>query len=134
MFSHGSTGKFVRSNQSGQALVILLIFISVTVIITTVAVMLIIVTSSGASSYEQSNTAYDIAESGAENAILRLLRDPTYMGETLTVGTGTATITVTGSGTQTITSIGRYGTYLRKIQVVILSDDVETIQSWTEVY
>ncbi|HZZ98695.1 MAG TPA: hypothetical protein VFG51_02055 [Candidatus Saccharimonadia bacterium] len=124
----------MRSKESGQALVILLIFIAVTVIVITVAVVLIIVTSSGASSYEQSNMAYNIAETGAENAILRLLRDPTYTGETLTVDTGTATITVTGSGTQTVTSVGRYNTYLRKIQVVLLSDDVETIQSWTEVY
>ncbi|HCR92651.1 MAG TPA: hypothetical protein DIU47_01725 [Candidatus Pacebacteria bacterium] len=78
--------------------------------------------------------AYDIAEAGTENALLRLLRNPAYTGETLTVGDGTATITVTGSGTQTITSTGRLNNYLRKIQVVVVVDDVDTIQSWMEVY
>ena len=122
------------SPRSGQALVVLLIFVAVTVIVTTAAVTMIIITSSGASSLEQSNVAYNIAEAGAENALLLLLRDPSYTGETLTVGDGTATITVTGSGTQTITSIGRFNTYLRKIQVVATNDDTMAIQSWTEVY
>ena len=126
--------KSFPSSQSGQALVILLIFMAVTVIITMAAVTMIVVTSSGISGFEQSNIAYDVAEAGAENALLRLLRDPSYTGETLTVGDGTATITMTGSGTQTITSVGRFNNYLRKIQVVVMVDDVDTIQSWMEAY
>ncbi|HAV15126.1 MAG TPA: hypothetical protein DCX25_02250 [Candidatus Pacebacteria bacterium] len=126
--------KSLSSSQSGQALVILLIFVAVSVMITIASVTLIVITSSGMSSFEQSTMAYDIAEAGTENALLRLLRNPAYTGETLTVGDGTATITVTGSGTQTITSTGRLNNYLRKIQVVVVVDDVDTIQSWMEVY
>jgi hypothetical protein len=79
--------------------------------------------------------AFQVAESGAENAIIRLLRDPNYTGETLTVGTGTAVITVTGTTTKTIISSGTNGSYLRKVQIVVgYVNNVLTISSWEEVY
>lgn len=120
-------------SQSGQALTVLLFFISVSIIITTGAVALIIGSSMGASRLQQSITAYDIAEAGIENATLRLLRDPTYSGETLTVGGGTATISVTGDNPQTITARGHFNNYVRQVQAVIsYSDGVLSVLSWGE--
>jgi type II secretory pathway component PulK len=104
--------------QKGQALITLLFFVIIAVTVTTGAAIVVLTNTLNETRLQQSTIAYEVAQSGAENAILRLLRDPTYTGETLTVGSGTATITVTGSGsTYTITSKGQVGTYIRTIQV-----------------
>ncbi len=110
-------------------------FMIITIIITTASVTLIILNSQGASRSEQGASAFQVAESGAENAILRLLRDPSYQGETLTVGEGAATITVTGTDPLTITSVGRVNTFSRTVRVVVgYTDYIISIQSWNEVY
>ena len=81
--------------KSGQALVTLLVFMIIAVTITSSAVMIIILNSKGSYRFQDGLVAYQIAESGAENAILRLLRNPDYTGETdLAVGEGTASIPV----------------------------------------
>lgn len=121
--------------RSGQVLVILLFFMVITIMITTASVTLIILNSHGASKSEQGEMAYEIAEAGAENALLRLLRDSTYQGETLTVGEGAATITVTGTDPLTITSVGSVNTFSRTVRVVAgYTDYILTIESWNEVH
>lgn len=124
-----------KDSQSGQILTILLFFVSVTVIVTTAAVSLIITSSLGASKFEQSMMAYDVAEAGVENATLRLLRDPNYTGETLTVNGGTATISVTGTNPQVVTARGQLNNFVRIIRVEVASSNgVLEIQSWSEVF
>ena len=120
--------------QKGQTLVMLLILMTTGIIITSAAVILIIVNSQAASKFSLGEDAYAIAESGAENAILRLIRNPSYTGETLTVGNGSATITVTGSSTKTIISEGVRGDFRRKVQVVGgYVNNIFTPTSWTEI-
>lgn len=126
----------MKSNlKHGQTLVTLLIFMIIGITITTAAVVMVIVNSRNVSRIEQGNDTLAVAESGVENALLRLLRDPSYAGETLTVGTGTTTVQVTSSGTnRTITSTAVMGNFSRKVQVnVTLSGDL-TITSWQEIY
>lgn len=119
----------------GQSLVILLVFMAIAVTVTSAAVVMMIVGSTAASKYEQGQTAYATAESGAENALLRLLRDPNYGGETLTIGSATATITVTGTDPKTITSTGVSGEFSRQIRVVIgYNSGILTVTSWNEVF
>lgn len=121
--------------KKGQTLVTLLIFMVIGITITTAAVMMAITNSQNVTKFQEGMIAFQIAESGAENAVIRLLRDPNYTGETLTVGTGTAVITVTGTTTKTITSSGTNGSYLRKIQIVVgYVNNILTITSWQEVY
>lgn len=121
--------------KKGQTLVTLLIFMVIGITITTAAVMMAITNSQNVTKFQEGMIAFQVAESGAENAIIRLLRDPNYTGETLTVGTGTAVITVTGTTTKTITSSGTNGSYLRKVQIVVgYVNNVLTISSWQEVY
>ena len=122
-------------SQNGQTLVTLLVFMVIGITITTAAVMMTIVNTQNATKFQEGLIAYQVAESGAENAIIRLLRDPSYTGETLTVGAGTATITVSGTTTKTITSSGVNGNYLRKVQVVAsYVNNVLTITSWQETF
>jgi hypothetical protein len=119
----------------GQALITLIFFVLIASIVSTGAVMLMIVNMSSATKQEQSMLAYAIAESGVENGILRLLRDPGYTGETdFAVGSGTADITVTPGNPITITATGQEGKFIRTIQVTVTYSDGEyTITSWKEI-
>ena len=106
--------------------------IAVSVIST--AVILLIINSSSTSKTGQGIKAYYVAEAGAENGILRLLRNPNYTGETLPVGEGTATITVTGTDPKTIISTGVVGSFTKKIQVVVgYTNNILAVSSWREV-
>jgi hypothetical protein len=120
--------------QSGQALLLLMIFLSVSIIITSAAAMVTVINLQSTSKFETSRLAYSVAESGIEDALLRLLRDPSYTGGTVTINGGTATITVTGDTTKTITSEGVLNNFHRKIQVLgSYNNTVFTISSWNEV-
>jgi hypothetical protein len=123
-----------RLNQSGQTLVMLLAFMAMAIIMTTAATAVTLVNSQTSSKYSLGQEALRYAESGADNALQRLLRDPSYLGETLSVGTGTATITVSGSGTKTIVSEGVNGSFRRRVQVTATwASNVLTVTSWSEV-
>jgi Tfp pilus assembly protein PilX len=118
-------------NQEGQTLITLLIFIIIALTITSAATSIIINNSIVATKFEQSTLAKSIAESGIENAMIKLLRNPSYTGETINIDNGTAIATVSGT---TIVSTGRVGNYSRKIQVVTtLNNGVRTIVSWKEI-
>lgn len=102
-----------------QTVVFLLVFMAVAITVTTAAVIILITNSQAGSRLEQGYVAYDVAESGIENALMRLLRDPDYADETLSVGTGQATITVSGGNPKTVLSTGVAGNYFRQIQVMV---------------
>lgn len=120
--------------QQGQALVALLVFMIVAITTTSASVSLMIINSSAAGTVESGARALAIAESGAENALLMVLRAPTtYTGETLTVGAGRAIVVVSGTNTKTIVSRGEEGSYLRTVKVIAeLSNGMWTITSWRE--
>ena len=122
--------------QKGQALVTLLIFMIVGITVTSAAVVILMTNSLAASKTEQGTTAYYVAESGAENALLRLLRDPSYTGETLPIDGATAISSVSVSGnTYTITSNATSGNFKSSIQVkATFASNIFTIYSWKEVF
>ncbi len=126
--------KLLRQN-TGQTLMTLLFFVTIAITVTTAAIIAMYSNAQSATKVQQGAIAYYVAEGGIENALIRLLRDPTYTGETLPVGTGTAVITVTGSSSSyTITSKGTVGNFLRTIQVTAgyNSSNILTISSWQE--
>lgn len=119
----------------GQALVTLLFFMIIATTITTAAVAVVLVNSLSATGEQQGTIALTVAESGAENALLRLLRDPNYSGETAPIGEGTAAITITGTNPLVITSVGTVGNFVRKVQVqAVYTNSVLSVSSWQEVY
>jgi hypothetical protein len=123
------------NNNSGQTLVVLLIFVTVAMMVSFAAATLTAYTITNSSNRENSVIAQDAAVSGMENAALRLLRDTTYAGETLTLPLGTATITVTGSGNKTITSVGVYGNFKWTIQATATdTNGILTINKWYDVF
>lgn len=125
--------------ERGQALITLLFFAIVGITVTSAAVVMILVNSVSGEKQQQGEIAYDIAQSGAENGLLRLIRDPTYTGETLPIGSGTAVITVTGSGTSgspyIILSKGTTGTFMREEQITATyQNNLLTVTSRQEVF
>lgn len=123
-----------KNSTRGSTLITLLVFMIVALSVTTTAVAILIVNSQSGSMQEQGTEAYGAAESGIENAIIRLLRNPAYTGETLSVGLNTAVITVSGIGPYTITSTGTRGNYTRKVQAIIdYTDGILTVASWKEI-
>lgn len=121
--------------QRGQMLVMLLIYMVIALMITTAAITMLYITSQSVEKINQGSTTFDVAESGAETAMIKLLRDPDYSGETLQIGNGQATITVSGTGSaRTIISDGVKGTFRRKIRVdVDYSNNILQVLSWKEI-
>jgi len=127
-----NTVKCIHSK--GQALVVLLFYMIIAITLTTTAVAMGISSSMITTQEEEGGHALEVAESGAENALLRLLRNTSYTGEVLPVDTGTATVTVSGTTTKTVRSVGVIGAYSRTIQAdVTYTNGVMTILSWQEV-
>lgn len=121
-------------SQRGQALVTLLFFILISLTITSAAIIIIIGNSLSASYSQEGILAYYAAENGVENAILRLLRDPSYTGETLTVDSVETIITVSGGNPKVIMSVGRSGNFERTMQAEMnYLNGSYTFQNWEEI-
>jgi hypothetical protein len=122
-----------KNLEAGQALVMLLMYMMIAIIVTTSSVMLIIVNSRATDSLYQGSNAHSIAESGAETAMIKLVRNPNYAGETLPIEDGQAVITITGTNPKIIVSRGTLNNFTRSIQVVVdTSNNTITATSWTE--
>ncbi len=120
--------------QQGNALITLIIFVAVGITVTTSAVVVSIINTQGLSKMAQSEVSLMSAEGGAENAILRLLRNPEYTGESLNIGLGTDTINVTGTTDKVIVSEGNYNSFTRKVRVngTFVSNQLN-ITDWLEI-
>ena len=125
--------------EKGQALITLLFFTIMGITITSAAIVMILVNSLSGAKQQQGMIAYEVAQSGADNALIRVLRNPSYSGETLPVGTGQAVITVTGSGSAgdpyIIVSKGEQGIFYREIQVTATyQGNLLTVTQRKEIY
>lgn len=124
----------INQNSAGSMLISLMIFVVISLTIVTAAVLLVVDNTVTSSNQQIGASALSVAESGAENALLRLLRDPSYTGEVITVGDGQAAITVTGSNPLVITSVGTVSTFQRTVQVSATRvNGVLTVTSWNEI-
>jgi hypothetical protein len=120
--------------QKGQTLVILLTYMVIAVIVTTASIALIINSATGTDRVYQGSNSLDVAESGAETAMIKLLRDPNYAGETLVIDGGEAVITVSGTNPKTVLSEGTVNNFTRTIQVIVdMSNNTLTATSWKEI-
>lgn len=126
---------FLISN-GGQALITLLFFTVIAINVTAAAVVIIMLNSLSGAKLQQGVVAYEIAQTGIENAKLRLLRDPEYTGESLQVGDGTAAISVSKNDTQyTIISRGTIGNSMRQIQLAAsYSANLLVVSSQEEIF
>lgn len=117
----------------GQAVITLLFFMIVAIIVTSGAIIVTLTNSLSGSTLQEGILAYYTAESGGENAIIRLLRNPNYSGENLAVDGGQAQITVSGTNPKIISSKGIVGNYVKTIEIQAdISNNIVTILSWKE--
>lgn len=120
-------------NSQGMALVTVIIFAAVAMLVITAAVSMGILSSVSSRQMLQGQHALLLAESGAENALLRLLRNPVYTGETLTMDGGTATIVVSGTNPKIISVEGKSGSIIRQIEVRVSdTSGAMSVDSWQE--
>ena len=125
----------LKYKEKGHVLVILLFFMVLAVTVITASVSLMVLSSSSTTLFVAGNQAKAVAEAGIENALVRLLRNPGYTGETgLIIGRGTVDITVTGSTSKVITAIAYLDGQIKKIEVgVELNNNVLTVNYWKEI-
>jgi hypothetical protein len=119
--------------QSGQTLVLLLVFVTVAIAITAAAIFILTTNSISATNFSQGRSTKAMAEAGVEKALLSLLRDPNYKGETFSLDTGTVTATVSGTTTLTISVAATDGDYVKRVEVIATySNNVLIPTSWKD--
>ena len=125
----------IQKNNQGQTLITLLVFTVVAMAIITTAVSIIINISKSASIVESHTIMSGAAESALENAILRVLRDPTYAGESILIGETLVEITVNGTDPIEIRADATYGEYTQAVQAeVSYVNNRLTATSWDNLY
>lgn len=118
-------------------MVVLLVFAIMALTMISAAVNIMFITTQAISQEELSRTALSLAETGTEEALLRLLRNPTYTGSsTMNVGDDTVSIVVANGGSvKTITASTTVGAVSKAIR---LSADygttVLTLGAWSVLY
>jgi Tfp pilus assembly protein PilX len=123
----------MKKNQRGQALVVLLFYMIIAITLTSAAVAVSITNSIATMQEEEGNHALETAESGIDNALLRLLRNRSFTGETFSVAGGSSATTVNGDLTKTIVSTGTVGNVSKIVQVTVsFNNGIMQITSWQE--
>lgn len=122
-------------HQAGTILTALLVFVAVGLLITTSATILLADQMLAGERDTRTARLLYAAESGAENAILRLLRDPGYTGENITMPDGTeVTISVQLTPAMVITSQSEADQIQRTVQVeLVRQNGILEITSWQHV-
>jgi len=124
-----------QTDHRGYVLVTLLVVMVVAMVISSAGISLIVNNTQNSSRYQQNVTALKITESGMENAVLRILRDPTYIGETLLLDGNPVMITVVGTGPIQVTAQGQVGQFTKQIDVTMsLEEGIWTVDSWKETF
>jgi hypothetical protein len=122
-----------RLNQSGQTLIALLIFMMIAMTVTLAATAVAIINIQSTNSFASGDAALNNAESGVEEALVQLERNPSYPGGSLAIDNGSATITVSGSGPLTIVSVGASGSFRRTVTATATyTANVLTLTNWSE--
>ena len=124
-------------NQKGQALVSVLIIITITILAASTAVVATNL-SLTAGKESQSNKAYYSAETGAEEALVKLLRNPNYSGDNLNLNGAAVQISVqtpaSAPNQRIIGSVAILDNIKRRVEVsASFTNNVLTVTSWKEV-
>lgn len=129
--------KSIIKTQTGQALVLVLMVAAVVLTVTTVAIGVVISSSYSTLRKQNELLTFAVAESGAEESLIRLLRNPNYSGGNLLVSGGNATITVGGNQPPiVVANLGNLNNHQKKVQLELarnLATTVITINQWKEI-
>lgn len=125
----------MKKNESGQTLVALLFFVMIGIMATGSAAIVLFTNLLTEQKVQDAEVVRQEAEAGGENALISLLRDSTYSGETIVINNDNVVITVTGGTTKTIDSVATSGDIERKIEITAtLNNNVLVESSWKQIY
>ena len=122
-------------NQKGQTLVALLFFVMIGIVAITSATLILFTNLESEQKMQDVESVRQLAELGGEKAMISILRDPSYSGETININGDTVIVTVTGTTTKTIDSIATSGDFSRKIEIIATYlNNILTKTSWKVIY
>lgn len=122
-------------SEEGQSMILLLFSVILSVAITTLAIMMLVINSGSVGVFETGVEAKQIAESGMEKALLELIRDPAYLGESYQMGEGQVNTTISGSNPKTINVSVTLGDSTKTVEVLAnYTNNVLQVTSWKEIY
>ncbi|MBI2036445.1 hypothetical protein HYT17_02355 [Candidatus Microgenomates bacterium] len=122
-----------HKKQKGQALIMVILIGIIALIAVVSAATLVISELKKNTAVSFGVSQYQTTYGALENALMRLLRNPNYTGETVILGSSTCTITVVGSSPKTVESRCSDGKYSRKIGAqVTFTGGVMTVSGISE--
>jgi len=129
------TLKKLHSNKSGQILTSVIVFMAFGLSVIALSSVLTIINIQSTAKNSESTKTLSYAEAGAEEAILRLVRDPGYSGGTLLIDDVSVLVVVTGDAVnKTISSTAAYNGFTKKIEAAVsLADSKVSLLSWKQV-
>lgn len=121
--------------KSGQVLTSVVVFVAFGLSVIALSAVLMVINMQNTLKYTESGNCLNHAEAGVEEAVLRLLRDPTYSGGTMLLEGVTTTVTVSGTDTdKSILAVATYNGFAKKVLATVsLAGDKVSLLSWKEV-
>lgn len=117
----------------GQTMVMVVLLTVVVASVASAVVALVTTNALNVMREERGNQALLTAETGVEEGLLRLLRDPNYAGGVLTTAKGSATVLVEGGAAKTVSSEAVVGGYVRRVEAQVRIEQGRLfIDSWRE--
>lgn len=122
--------------KSGQTLVLLMVFMAIAITVITASILLTISVSQSASRQETGSAVLQLAESGIEDALMQILRNPATTGTySLPLDDQTATISISGADPYVVRSTAQIGNLIRIVQAqASFLDGRLSVSSWQEIY
>lgn len=122
-------------HDKGQVLTSVIVFMAFGLSVIALSAALTIVHMQNTLKYSESARSLNYAETGIEEALLRLVRDPAYLGGSLLIDTTSVSISVADdTGGKGVTSTAIYNGFTKKIYAVINLDNSRvTLLSWKEI-
>lgn len=128
--------KKLRSFKDGQALIGVLAVIAISTVLVSSLMVNSLISAHSSLKLRQSNAVMGNADSYIQDAIIKIIRDPNYIGETLTLNGSRVIIEVTGENPKNILvkSINSQGDILRRLslQLSFSNDGAISVNNWVE--
>ena len=125
----------MKKYEKGQSLVLLLIFVLMAMTFAITAILTTIVNSGSVTTMQRGIEVRELADSGVENALLELIRDPSYAGEDYLLDGVDISTSITEGLQKTITVEATESDITRTVEVLIdYTDNVLSVVSWKEIY
>jgi len=120
-------------DSAGQTVIALLLFMMLAIMVTTAAATITVTNIQANNGYAKGEQSLMYAESGIDEAMVRLGHDENYAGGTIAFANGTATISVSGTSVKTIISHGTSDNYHRTVTATVtVANGVINLTSWSE--